>query len=34
LERLLDVVIDAPAFNTRAKLLGLADKIMQDAFGK
>jgi tRNA nucleotidyltransferase (CCA-adding enzyme) len=34
LERLLDMVIDSPAFNTRAKLLGLADKIIQDAFVK
>jgi tRNA nucleotidyltransferase (CCA-adding enzyme) len=33
LERLLDMVIDAPAINNRARLLGLADKIMQDAFG-
>jgi tRNA nucleotidyltransferase (CCA-adding enzyme) len=30
LERLLDMVIDAPAFNTRQRLLGAAEKIMQN----
>jgi len=34
LERLFDVVIDAPAFNTRARLMGIAEKLAQTAFGK
>lgn len=34
LERLLDMVIDTPAINTKVRLLGLADKIMHDTFGK
>jgi len=34
LERLLDMVIDAPAFNTRQRLLGAAEKIIQSILGK
>ena len=34
LERLLDMVIDAPAFNTRPRLLGAAEKIIQSILGK
>jgi tRNA nucleotidyltransferase (CCA-adding enzyme) len=34
LERLLDMVIDAPAFNTRTRLLGAAEKIMRDIMVK
>jgi tRNA nucleotidyltransferase (CCA-adding enzyme) len=34
LERLLDMVIEAPAFNTRQRLLGAAEKIMRDIIVK
>lgn len=30
LERLLDIVVEAPAFNTRSRLLGAAEKVMRD----
>jgi len=33
LERLLDMVIDSPAFNTRIRLIGAAEKIMRTANG-
>jgi hypothetical protein len=34
LERLLDVVIESPAFNLRGRLLGIAEKIIQNAHAK
>jgi len=34
LERLLDMVIETPAFNTRQRLLGAAEKIMRDIIVK
>ncbi|MCL1822818.1 MAG: hypothetical protein FWG44_01320 [Oscillospiraceae bacterium] len=34
LERLLDMVIDSPAFNTRTRLLNAAEKIMRQAYHK
>jgi tRNA nucleotidyltransferase (CCA-adding enzyme) len=34
LERLLEMVIDAPAYNTRQRLLGAAEKIMRDIIVK